>query len=86
MKRMTKGWGDDLRKGGTLCAGRIGRPVRVYSQLAVAGTGDMTELVDDRTLLCRDQQQHEGQCSVHVSHRNSGPAGRRRYQGVKVTD
>jgi hypothetical protein len=68
MKRMTKGWGDYLRKGGTLCASRIGGPVRLYSQLAVAGTGNVAEFVHDRTLLCHDQQQHEGQRSVHVSH------------------
>jgi hypothetical protein len=59
MKRMAKGRGDYLRKGGTLCAGRIGGPVRLYSQLAVAGTGDVTEFVNHSTLLCHHQQQHE---------------------------
>jgi hypothetical protein len=52
MKRMTKGWGDYLRKGGTLCAGRIGAPVRLYSQLAVVGPGDVTEFVNHSALLC----------------------------------
>jgi len=59
MKRMTKGWGDYLRKGGTLCASRIGGPVRVYSQLAVAGTGDVAEFVNHSTLLRHHQQQQK---------------------------
>ncbi len=59
MKRMTKSWGDNLRKGGTQCAGRICGPVRLYSQLAVAGTGDMTEFVNHGTLLCHNQQQQK---------------------------
>jgi len=56
MKRMTKSWGDYLRKSGTQCAGRICGPARLHSQLAVAGTGDMTEFVDYSALLCHDQQ------------------------------
>ncbi len=59
MKRMTKSRGDNLRKGGTLCTGRIGGPVRLHSQLAVAGTGDMTEFVNHSTLLRHYQQQQK---------------------------
>ncbi len=59
MKRMTKSRGDYLRKGGTQCAGRICGPVRLRSQLAVAGAGDMTEFVNHSTLLCHHQQQQE---------------------------
>ncbi|MGC1386601.1 MAG: hypothetical protein WA807_01195 [Steroidobacteraceae bacterium] len=59
MKRMTKSRGDNLRKGGTQCAGRICGDVRLHSQLAVAGTGDMTEFVNHGTLLRHHQQQQK---------------------------
>ncbi len=59
MKRMTESRGDDLRECGTQRAGRIGDPVRLYSQLAVVGTGDMAELVNHGTLLCHHQQQQK---------------------------
>jgi hypothetical protein len=59
MKRMTKSGGDYLRKGRTQRAGRICGPVRLRSQLAVAGTGNMTEFVNHSTLLCHHQQQQE---------------------------
>jgi hypothetical protein len=59
MKRMTKGRGDNLRKGGTQRAGRICGPVRLYSQLAVTGTGEMTEFVNHSTLLRHHQQQQK---------------------------
>ncbi len=70
MKRMTKSWGDYLRKSGTQCAGRICGPARLHSQLAVAGTGDMTEFVDYSALLCRHQQQQEAQGFEQMSHSN----------------
>lgn len=57
MKRMTKSRGDNLRKGGTQYTGRICGPVRL--QLAVAGTGDMTEFVNHSTLLRHHQQQQK---------------------------
>ena len=59
MKRMTKGRGDYLRKGRTQCAGRICDPVRLSSQLAVGGTGDVTEFVNHSTLLRHHQQQQK---------------------------
>ncbi len=59
MKRMTKSRGDNLRKGGTQCAGRICGPIRLYSQLAVAGTRDMTEFMNHSTLLRHHQQQQK---------------------------
>jgi len=59
VKRMTESRCDDLCKGGALCAGRICGPVRLNSQFAVAGTGDVAEFVDHSTLLCHQQQQQE---------------------------
>jgi len=59
MKRMTKRRGDDLCKGGTQSAGLICGPVRLHLQIDVVGTGDMTEFMNQRALLCHDQQQQE---------------------------
>jgi hypothetical protein len=57
MKRMTESRRDDLRKGGTECARRIGGRVRLHPHIAADGAGEMTEFVNQSTLLCRDQQQ-----------------------------
>jgi hypothetical protein len=59
MKRMTESRRDDLCEGGTECAGRIGSRVRLHPQIAVDSAGDMTEFVNQSTLLCRDQQQQK---------------------------
>jgi hypothetical protein len=40
----------------------------LHPQIAADDTGDMAELVDQGTLLCRDQQQQETQRFEHVSH------------------
>jgi hypothetical protein len=66
---MTESRRDYLREGGTQRARRIGSGVRLHPQIAADDTGDMAELVDQGTLLCRDQQQQETQCFDHVSHR-----------------
>jgi hypothetical protein len=68
MKRMTESRRDDLREGGTQCTRRIGGRVRLHPQIAVDGSGEMTEFVNQSTLLCRDQQQQETQRFEHVSH------------------
>ena len=68
MKRMTKSRGDYLRKDRTQSAARFCGPVRLHLQLALAGGGDMTEFVYHRALLRAQQQQHEAQCLIHVSH------------------
>jgi hypothetical protein len=59
MKRMTESRRDYLCEGGTQCARRVGGRVRLHPQIAVDGTGDMTEFVNQSTLLCCDQQQQE---------------------------
>lgn len=59
MKRVTESRGDDLRKRRTQRTARICEAVRLYSQSAVAGTGDMTEFVNHSTLLCHHQQQQK---------------------------
>jgi hypothetical protein len=56
MKRMAKSRSDYLGKGRTQCARRIGGRVRLNPPIAVDGTGDMTEFVNQSALLCRDQQ------------------------------
>jgi hypothetical protein len=68
MKRMAKSRGDYLGKGRTQCAPRIGGRVRLNPQIAVEGTGDMAEFVNQSALLCRDQQQQETQRFEGVSH------------------
>ena len=68
MKRMTKSRGDNLRKGGTQCAGRICGPVRLYSQFAVAGTGDVAEFVNHSTLLRHHQEQQKAEALKQLSH------------------
>jgi hypothetical protein len=70
MKRMTKSRGDDLCKGGTQSAGLICGPIRLYSQIDVVGTGDMTEFMNHSTLLCHHQQQQQGQGFERLSHSN----------------
>jgi hypothetical protein len=74
---MTESRRDYLREGGTQRARRIGSGVGLHPQIAADHTGDMAELVDQGTLLCRDQQQQETQCFDHVSH--SVPAQPKRY-------
>jgi hypothetical protein len=68
MERMTESRRDDLCEDGTQCARRIGRRVRLHPQIAVDGTREMTDFVNQSTLLCRDQQQQETQRFEHVSH------------------
>jgi hypothetical protein len=53
---MTESRRDYLCEGGTQRARRIGSGVRLHPQIAADGTGNMTELVNQSTLLCRDQQ------------------------------
>jgi hypothetical protein len=36
--------------------------------IAADGSADMTELVNQSALLCRNQQQQETQCFDHLSH------------------
>ena len=64
MKRMTESRRDYLCEGGTQCARRIGGRVRLHPQIAADGTGadgtgDVTEFVNQSTLLCCNQQQQE---------------------------
>ncbi len=68
MERMTESRRDDLCEDGTKCARRIGGRVRLHPQIAVDGTREMTDFVNQSTLLCRDQQQQETQRFEHVSH------------------
>jgi hypothetical protein len=59
MKRMTESRRDHVCEGGTQFARRVGGRVRLHAQMAADGTADMTEFVNQSTLLCCDQQQQE---------------------------
>jgi hypothetical protein len=72
-----------LRKGGAQHARAVGYAARIEGEGRSVTTGDVTEFMYDRTLLRRNQQQHESQCSVHVSHRYSGLARRRNLNSLK---
>ena len=59
---------NDLRKGGAQRAIALRNAARVILNISPVNGGKMAELVNNRTLLRTDQQQHEAQCSVHRSH------------------
>lgn len=68
LKRMAERRRDYLREGGTKRARRVGGRVRLHLQAAVDGTGEVTDLVNQSTLLCSEQQQQEAQYFERVSH------------------
>jgi hypothetical protein len=68
MKRVTDGWGNDLRKRSAQRARCIRQAARIDSQLCLIGRGEMAQLVIHSTLLRHQQQQQKTQCFEHVSH------------------
>src|SRR5271155_1628350 len=74
---MAEGGGDDLRKGGAQRAIALRDAARVNLNISPVKAGNMAELVNNRALLRPDQQQHEPQCLVYLSHeiRAVGAAG-----------
>ncbi len=64
---MAEGRGGGLSKGRAERAGSIGSRGRIDAQLRVAGRGEVTQLMIDRPLLRRQQQQQEAQCLVQLT-------------------
>ena len=56
---MAEGRGGGLSEGRAERAAGVGGRSRIDAQLRVAGRGEMTQLVINRTLLRRQQQQQE---------------------------
>lgn len=57
-----------MRKGGAQRAIALRNAPRVVLNIRPVKGVKVAELVNNRTLLRADQQQHEAQCSVHLSH------------------
>lgn len=68
MKRMTEGRGSCLREGGAQSARTVRKAADITVNIDTLNPGEMAEFMNDRTLLSRDQQQHEIQCLTHLSH------------------
>jgi hypothetical protein len=85
IERVTESRGAGLRKRRAQRAQSICHAARIDSQARLTGRREMTEIVIDSTLLCRQQQQQKTQCFVHVSH--SVKYGRRiRLQAGTLTE
>lgn len=81
---MTESGRDDLRKGRAQRAAAIDR-ARLDREVGAMGTArQMTDFVNDRTLLSGDDQQHQAQHSVQVTHQSPGVNATRHVQ--KLTE
>jgi hypothetical protein len=75
---------DDLRKDRAQRATAIGR-ARSDPEVGAMGTArQMTDFVNDRTVLSGDDQQHQAQHLVQVTHQSSGVNATRHVQ--KLTE
>ena len=82
---MAESGGNYLRKGRAQRAAAIDR-ARLDPEFggAVSGARQMTDFMNDRTLLSGDKQQYQAQHSVQVTHQGSGVSATRHMQ--KLTE
>jgi hypothetical protein len=59
---MTEGRCGRLGESRAECAGAVGGRSRIAVHLHLAGRGEMTQLVINRSLLRREQQQQQAEC------------------------
>lgn len=80
---MTKSGRNDLRKGRTQRAAAIDR-TRLDAEVRAVNARQMTDFMNDGTVLSGDDQQHQAEHSVQVPHQSSGVSATRHMQ--KLTE